>query len=203
MRPATDLSMMINCGLDALRAMVGLGEAVAPTSTVDMIARIVPKQERSTAVSLAFTGLHIGSIVGLLAAPILIDAGGWRSLFLAFGSVGLIWYVAFESLMAEVNADDPITAAKLTKGMSGSSGATSDFHIPYRAFARSPAVQALCFTHFANKWVSSFPLSTSSSPCSTTLPPTVGFTTRFSRGCPPTLPRCSSLKVSARRRTRP
>ena len=74
--------------LHVCRALVGLGEAVAPTSVVDMIARCVPKEERSSAVSLAFTGLHIGSIVGLLAAPVLIEAGGWRSLFIVFGASG-------------------------------------------------------------------------------------------------------------------
>lgn len=70
------------------RAMVGLGQAVAPTSIVDMIARIVRKEERASAVSLAFAGLHVGSIVGLLAAPILIGAAGWRALFVTFGAAG-------------------------------------------------------------------------------------------------------------------
>ena len=64
--------------------------------------RSVPKEERSSAVSLAFTGLHIGSIIGLLAAPVLIETTGWRSLFLVFGATGFAWYIAFEALMAEV-----------------------------------------------------------------------------------------------------
>ena len=62
----------------------------------------MPKEERSSAVSLAFTGLHIGSIIGLLAAPVLIEATGWRSLVLVFGATGFVWYIAFEALMAEV-----------------------------------------------------------------------------------------------------
>ena len=67
---------------------MGVGQAVAPTSIVDMIARIVRKEERASAVSLAFAGLHVGSIVGLLAAPILIGAAGWRALFVTFGAAG-------------------------------------------------------------------------------------------------------------------
>lgn len=79
---------------------MGLGEAVAPTSVVDMIARCVPKEERSSAVSLAFTGLHIGSIVGLLAAPALIEAAGWRSLFIVFGASGggSLWDLGLQHL---------------------------------------------------------------------------------------------------------
>ncbi|GAX83393.1 hypothetical protein CEUSTIGMA_g10818.t1 [Chlamydomonas eustigma] len=154
---ATALSPVMAATLPTLalsRAMVGLGEAVAPTSIVDMIARIVRKEERASAVSLAFTGLHIGSIVGLLAAPALINAAGWRALFLAFGAAGLVWYIIFEALMLEVQTDDPETAAKLTSPMASSSTPDneSELNIPYRAFIRNRAVQALCFTHFANNW---------------------------------------------------
>ena len=135
-----------------LRSLVGLGEAVAPTSVVDMIARCVPKEERSSAVSLAFTGQHIGSMVGLLASPALIQCAGWRSLFIVFGSTGLIWFLGFEGLMAEVQKDDPETAAKLTASMTSSSNSGVQPDIPYRAFIREPAIQALCFTHFVNNW---------------------------------------------------
>ena len=120
---------------------------------MDMIARCVPKEERSSAVSIAFTGLHIGSIVGLLASPVLIQAAGWRSLFIVFGATGLIWFIAFEALMAEVQRDDPETAAKLTAPMTSSSSKSGEQpDIPFRAFVREPAVQALCFTHFVNNW---------------------------------------------------
>jgi len=135
------------------RAVVGLGEAVAPTSIVDMIARTVRKEERSSAVSLAFTGLHIGSIIGLLAAPLLINSLGWRALFVVFGSAGLVWYVGFESFMAGLNKEDPETARKLTTPMKGRpSEQQQQQPVPYRAFLRSPAVQAVCFTHYANNW---------------------------------------------------
>ena len=59
--------------------------------------------------------------------------------------------------MAEVLADDPETSAKLTAPMASSpsalaSGSSSEPEIPFRAFVRDPAVQALCFTHFVNNW---------------------------------------------------
>lgn len=59
------------------RVCVGLGEACAPTSIVDMLSRVVKKEERGAAVSLAFTGLHVGSVVGLTVAPLIIDQWGW------------------------------------------------------------------------------------------------------------------------------
>ncbi len=50
------------------------------------------QEERSSAVSLAFTGLHFGSIVGLVGAPLLINSLGWRALFWVFGAAGgAVW----------------------------------------------------------------------------------------------------------------
>lgn len=132
------------------RATVGMGEAVAPTSIVDMIARVVPKEERATAVSTAFSGLHFGSLVGLIASPILIHAWGWESLFLCFGAVGLVWYVWFDSLLQQVRAENPELVDKLDH--KGGPCTETGSAVPYRAFIRSPPVQALMFTHFCNNW---------------------------------------------------
>jgi len=151
-------------GLCLSRAAVGLGEAVAPSATTDMVARIVPKEERTTAVSFVFAGLHFGSIAGLIAAPWLISHLGWSSVFFAFGAAGLLWTAWFEGLMAELQRDDPETAALLTTNRlavevsaegeeaaahgGGHAAGPLSGHIPWRAFIRSPGVRALMFTHF-------------------------------------------------------
>jgi len=164
-------------GLCLSRAAVGLGEAVAPSAVTDMVARIVPPEERSRAVSFVFAGLHFGSIAGLVAAPWLIAHLGWPSVFFAFGAAGLVWTTWFEGLMAQLERDDPETAAALTvdrlhvpaaacveqqhlgpagdhasEHSSSSHGAHAagplSGHIPWRAFLRSQGVRALMYTHF-------------------------------------------------------
>jgi ACS family sodium-dependent inorganic phosphate cotransporter len=158
-------------GLCVSRAAVGLGEAVAPSAATDMVARIVPPEERSRAVSFVFAGLHFGSIAGLLAAPWLISNLGWPSVFVAFGAAGLMWTAWFEALMRGLAHGDPNTAAALTADRltgSSSSGSEADGggaaaehgsggghaagplagHIPWRAFLRSRGVRALMYTHF-------------------------------------------------------
>jgi ACS family sodium-dependent inorganic phosphate cotransporter len=100
-------------GLCAARAAVGLGEAVAPSAATDMVARVVPAGERSRAVAFVFGGLHVGSVLGLLAAPVLIERLGWESVFVSFGGAGLLWCVWFERLMAEIREADPDVAARL------------------------------------------------------------------------------------------
>lgn len=150
-------------GLCFSRAAVGLGEAVAPSAATDMVSRVVPQQERSTAVSFVFGGLHVGSILGLLAAPYLITNFGWETVFVVFGAAGLAWVLWFEQLMADIAANDPETAALLTQDRLGSSSSSDASHgghaagpiagnVPWRAFLRSKAVRVLMYTHFCNNW---------------------------------------------------
>ncbi|GBF95767.1 anion transporter chloroplastic-like [Raphidocelis subcapitata] len=144
-------------GLCLSRAAVGLGEAVAPSAVTDMVARIVPPRERSTAVAFVFSGLHVGSIAGLLAAPWLIASLGWPSVFFVFGAAGLLWTGWFQGLIARLADEDPDTAAALTADRLGyapaaaaaegehGGGAAAGGHaagplagrIPWRAFLRS------------------------------------------------------------------
>ena len=60
-----------------------------------MMARGIPKEQRAGAISTAYSGLHGGSIVGLLVSPALIDMFGWRSLFAIYGVVGMAWVLGF------------------------------------------------------------------------------------------------------------
>ena len=77
-----DVEGMKHCasaGLFLCRAAVGLGEGVAPSASTDMLARLVDTRERSRATSYMFGGLHVGSLLGLLVAPALIETFGWQT----------------------------------------------------------------------------------------------------------------------------
>ena len=60
---------------------MGLGEGVAPTSATDMVARACKPTERSRAIGFIFSGLHVGSLAGLLVAPVLIEHLGWPAVW--------------------------------------------------------------------------------------------------------------------------
>lgn len=64
-------------GLCFSRAAVGLGEAMAPSAATDMVSRVIDNSERARAISFIFAGLHVGSLLGLLIAPVLIEQFGW------------------------------------------------------------------------------------------------------------------------------
>eukprot|EP00798_Chlamydomonas_sp_ICE-L_P016886 gene16886-23161_t len=141
----------------ASRVLMGLGEAVAPSSIVDILGKSVPKEERASAVATAFGGLHIGSIIGLLACPPIIDAFGWQAVFYLFGGAGLLWYSMFEGLIASLEKEEPEAVAKLSAPIPTSSSTSTSAEaaatpIPYRAMLRSRPVQVLAATHFAHNW---------------------------------------------------
>lgn len=58
---------------------MGLGEGVAPVSATDLVARGCKQSERARATGFIFSGLHVGSLAGLLVAPYLIENFGWPS----------------------------------------------------------------------------------------------------------------------------
>ncbi|KAG1674590.1 hypothetical protein FOA52_001839 [Chlamydomonas sp. UWO 241] len=85
----------------AARCMVGLGEGVALPTMSHLVARFVPKESKSRALGLCFSGFHGGNLLGLLLSPYLLLTYGWRSLFLVFGLLGAplmaMWLLAVPS----------------------------------------------------------------------------------------------------------
>lgn len=142
-------------GLVLSRMFVGAGEAVAPSSATDMVARTVPEHERSRAMSCIFGGLHVGSVLGLLLAPFIIEHFGWSSVFVAFGSAGLVWVAWFELLQNDFELTSPSFSQKLTPGQGDWNNVDDEEEeVPWRAIIRSRPVQALGFAHFCNNWFS-------------------------------------------------
>jgi hypothetical protein len=122
-----------------------------------------PSKERASAVSFAFSGLHVGSMVGLLSSPLIIQAAGWEALFATYGLAGAAWLLGARALADHVSTRDPELAAALTPLLGSSQDATSitgsstspvaqQPGIPYRAFLRSEDVRVLMFTHFCHNW---------------------------------------------------
>lgn len=58
--------------------------------------RWVPVKERSRSLALVYSGMFLGSILGLSTSPQMILAMGWPSLFHIFGSLGILWFVGWQ-----------------------------------------------------------------------------------------------------------
>jgi hypothetical protein len=84
----------------AARALLGVGEGVAMPAMNQVLSRWVPRGERSKSLSLVYSGMYLGSTIGLLSCPILIANFGWQSVFYCFGAAGGLWWFAWNSLTA-------------------------------------------------------------------------------------------------------
>lgn len=136
-------------GFCAGRAAVGLGEAIVPTAAIDMVAKTVPKEERSRAVSAAFVGLPVGSVIGYSLSPVILHSLNWQAIFLSFGAMGLAWCLWFEQLLAGVGQQDP----EFMRQISSAREDSKELEVPWRALLRCSSVRTLMCTHFCYNWL--------------------------------------------------
>lgn len=143
-------------GLCFARASVGLGEGLAPSAATSLIGRSMPPQYRSSATSFVFGGLHVGSLLGLILAPALIEYWDWQSVFYIFGGAGLLWNLWFQSIMGEIAEQDPDLFNSIERDDHTSDEEDDNISLgaglPWRAFFRSRPLLALAFVHFTNNW---------------------------------------------------
>jgi ACS family sodium-dependent inorganic phosphate cotransporter len=135
-------------GLFLSRAVVGLGEGVAPAAATDIIAKTTPASSRSRATSFVFGGLHVGSLLGLTLAPFFIDVWGWQSVFYVFGIGGLLWNVWWQRIMK----DEKVRELMREDAAPAIEGDIDKDELPWRAFVRNGPVRALCLVHFVHNW---------------------------------------------------
>ncbi|XP_068642892.1 probable anion transporter 6, chloroplastic [Aristolochia californica] len=150
------------------RILVGIGEGVSPSAATDLIARSISLQERSRAVGFVFGGLSIGSVLGLILAPPLIQNFGWESVFYLFGIVGVLWCLGFQfikegssppgnSFFGLSEAAGSSLFSTSTTGIKSWKTSLSELvvsvqDIPWEAFFKSPAIWAMIYAHFCGSW---------------------------------------------------
>lgn len=74
-----------------VRLMLGLGESVGFPSVSKLLACVVPLQSLGKANGIVGLGYLMAPGIGIWLAGLLIDAVGWRGMFLALGAASLLW----------------------------------------------------------------------------------------------------------------
>lgn len=77
--------------------------------------RWVPLQERSRSLSFVYSGMFVGSILGLGLSPHFIDVFKWPSVFYVFGLVGVAWYVGWNRFASPSPKDDVYVSSRERK----------------------------------------------------------------------------------------
>lgn len=72
-----------------------------------MLIRWVPVQERSRSLAFVYSGMFVGSILGLAVSPHLIQMLHWPSVFYIFGTFGLFWHLVWNQCASNSPQEDP------------------------------------------------------------------------------------------------
>jgi ACS family D-galactonate transporter-like MFS transporter len=122
--------------LVALRLAMGVGEGVAFPSASKLMAR-APDGRRAT-VNIALSGgLAMGPLVGTLAGGAILHVADWRTMFIVFGLVTLLWLLPWARLRGEVDAP---------------AAATAEAAVAYPRLLATPALWAMSVFHFAGTY---------------------------------------------------
>ncbi|MDB5670301.1 MAG: transporter [Alphaproteobacteria bacterium] len=72
------------------RIGVGVGEAGCTPPALSLISEYVPRERRSTAMSIYLAGAPLGGVLGMALGGLVADQWGWRAAFLVAGAPGLV-----------------------------------------------------------------------------------------------------------------
>ncbi|OQR67980.1 sialin-like [Tropilaelaps mercedesae] len=97
-------------GLIIIRALQGICEGVTYPAFEVQLARWIPKNQRSTAVSYVHAGGFVGVVVGMLSAGELAGSsflGGWPSVFYVSSVVSVLWCFVWLVLITDTPQQHP------------------------------------------------------------------------------------------------
>ena len=99
----------------AVRVGQGLAEGVVFPVMNSMLAKWLPKMERSLGSTIVFTGAQIGTVITMPLAGVFSDGhfwGGWRAIFYLLGITGCLWFVLWSLFVSESPETHPHISSK-------------------------------------------------------------------------------------------
>ncbi|KAK8345660.1 hypothetical protein V6Z12_A07G163600 [Gossypium hirsutum] len=136
-----------------MRAFMGIGEGVAMPAMNNLLSKWIPVSERSRSLALVYSGMYLGSVIGLAFSPILINKFGWPSVFYSFGSLGSIWFALWLRKAYSSPKEDPELSKEEKKIIMGGSISREPVTvIPWRLILSKAPVWALIISHFCHNW---------------------------------------------------
>ena len=93
---ASTMAMGLVDGLGLLvvfRILLGVGESITFPGASKVIARHVAPENRGMANSVVAAAIALGPVVGTFAGGLLVASYGWRTMFVLFGAITLLWVV--------------------------------------------------------------------------------------------------------------
>ncbi|CAG2176128.1 unnamed protein product [Oppiella nova] len=142
----------------AVRVGQGLAEGVVFPVMNALLAKWLPKMERSLGSTIVFTGAQIGTVITMPLAGVMCDGtflGGWPSIFYLLGVVGCVWFIFWALIVYESPDRHPYISTKelnfIRKGQ-GAEVVKERAPTPWKKIWTSVPMWALIITHFGQNW---------------------------------------------------
>lgn len=107
-------------------------------------------------VTIAYSGMHAGTVGALLISGVLAEYLGWPSIFYFFGGSACVWFILWMFLASDSPESHPRISAKERSYIVATIGQSHDAHgssdIPWRKFFSSLPLWAIAVGHFGNNW---------------------------------------------------
>ena len=78
-------------------------QGVAMPAMNNLLSKWIPVSERSRSLALVYSGMYLGSVIGLAFSPVLIQNFGWPSVFYSFGALGTIWFALWLKKVSQLS----------------------------------------------------------------------------------------------------
>jgi MFS family permease len=100
--------------LVVLRLVMGVGEAAFYPSALSLLSRNVPATQRARATATMQFGAVVGPALGTLVGGMIMQAYGWRAMFVVMGSLSLLWLLFWRKRVSAERA--AVAAAPVEQG---------------------------------------------------------------------------------------
>jgi ACS family D-galactonate transporter-like MFS transporter len=133
--------------LFAIRALLGVAEAVIHPASMRWIRFNFPERHRGLAIGLFMSGSKFGPAIGAVAAAWLIESHGWRAMFFILGAGALFWLIPWMLVVKK----DRDTGSIDQSDAAAAQAATE--HVPMRQLFASPVlwgtiIGTFCYMYF-------------------------------------------------------
>ncbi|XP_054157782.1 sialin-like [Oppia nitens] len=141
-----------------IRIGQGFSEGIMFPIINAMIAKWMPKIERSRAVSLTFVGSSLGVVVSLSLSGYLCSTtimGGWPAIYYFLGIGSFIWFIFWSLFVFDSPDTHPYISQNeynYIKSGQGYETNGSKKHIPWKSMLTSYRVYSAVITHFGANW---------------------------------------------------
>lgn len=136
--------------LFVFRVLLGIGEAIITPGSLRWIRLNIGESQRGMAIGLFFAGAKLGPAIGAYAAAMLIDAYGWRQMFIILGLGCLVWLLPWV-LFVKDNDREIESANKKASGNAPDA--------PFLSVFKTPAMYGIIIGTFAYNYFNYFCLT--------------------------------------------